>query len=221
MKRRRPLQLLPALTLALAALQASEPTAFWLSLDAPTFEPSPSFSTKTNLELRFPEFEELSYYRLSQKLYFPLNQRWTLGAHPAFENSKSGDEWRHTYRLEMELNPAKIQLGSKGPTLDFRNRWELRWKEGQGSRVFHRLRQRTRLHWALPNGPFSSYGIGNELFYEEDKGKITANRLYPAILRAKHGPDLSASYYLLYESKRSGSSSNWNGAYILGASFSF
>lgn len=209
-----------ALFALLPAVHADEPTSIWLAFDTPTTELSDTLKTKTNVELRFPDMDSLGYVRFCQKFNFKLNEKWTLGTHPVFENSKSGDEWKYTYRLDMELNPAKIKLGDKGPSLSMRNRWELRWKEGKGSEIFHRIRQRSILSWDLENSVFSSYKVGNEIFFEEDKGKVTANRFYPLMLSTKHG-ETKASYYLMYQSKRAGTTSNWSGEYILGASYGF
>ncbi|EDY80458.1 hypothetical protein VDG1235_72 [Verrucomicrobiia bacterium DG1235] len=193
----------------------------WTTLNSGTTNLSDTFSTKSHLELRLPDTEEVGYVRFSQKFYTKLAKGWKLGSHPVFENSKKGDDWNHTFRLDLELNPGKFKLGEKGPSISMRNRWELRWKEGKGSEIFHRIRQQTKATWKIDAGPFKSYSIANELFFEEDKGKLTINRFYPIQLGSKLNEKIKATYYLLYQSKRAGTSSNWNGAYILGTSLSF
>lgn len=193
----------------------------WLTINTPNIELSDSVSTKSHLEFRFPDSDTFGYYRFSQKVYTKLGDKWKLGTHPVFENSKSGDNWKHTYRLDLELNPGKFKLSENGPTISMRNRWELRWKEGKGSEIFHRIRQSTKASWKVDLGPFSSYTVGNEVFFEEDKGKISMNRFYPVMLGTKIADKVKATYYLLYQSKRAGTSSDWSGAYILGASLSF
>ncbi|MDQ8203113.1 DUF2490 domain-containing protein [Pelagicoccus sp. SDUM812003] len=200
---------------------ASEGTAVWLSASAPSYELTDKTKTKTAVELRLPDASELTYYRIGQQFYTSLNSDWQLGSHLSFENSKKASDWNHTIRLELELNPSKISLGQNGPDLSMRNRWELRWKEDKGSEIFHRLRHRSKVTWKLENGPFSSFSIGDEIFFEEDKGKITMNRFYPAILTAKHGDGIKGTYYLMYQSKRAGTSSDWNGEYVLGIGYSF
>lgn len=203
------------------ALHASDDSAFWVTLNAPAFQLSERVKTGSSAELRLPDFSELQYYRIGQKFHTKLSEDWTLGSHLAFENSKMSDgDWSHTYRVEMELNPSKIALGANGPKLDLRNRWELRWKEGQGSEIFHRVRQQARLIWNLDHSFFKSYAIGNEVFYETDKDKFTINRFSPITLETNHG-DIKGAYYLMYQSKRAGISDDWNGEYVLGASYKF
>ena len=123
--------------------------------------------------------------------------------------------------MDLELNPSKIQLGQGGPQLSLRKRWELRWKEGRGSEVFHRLRQYSRLAWKIDAGPFSAYTIGNEVFYETDMSRITTNRFYPIMLDAPIGDSVKSTVFLLYQSKRAGSTGNWSGEYILGLGMDF
>lgn len=209
------------IAIASAVHAGDDLSSFWLALNSPKSKLNDTFATKTHAELRFSDFETLGYYRLSQKFYTNLNSNWTLGSHPVFENSKKGDHWNHTLRLDLELNPKKIALGENGPTLNLRNRWELRWKEGKGSEIFHRIRQHTKLSWKLSSGPFGTYAIGNEVFYETDKERLTINRFYPAILGANIGENIKGSFYLLYQSKRVGQSDDWNGEYILGTGLSF
>lgn len=199
---------------------ADDFSAAWLTVNSSTQELSDTFSTKSHLELRFPDAEEFGYIRFSQKFYTKLGSGWKLGTHPVFENSKKGDDWNHTLRLDLELNPKKFTLGEKGPSISMRNRWELRWKEGKGSEIFHRIRHQTKATWKIENGPFTSYSAANEIFFEEDKGKLSMNRFYPVMLGTKHGDKVKASYYLLYQSKRTGTTSDWNSGYFLGASFS-
>lgn len=207
--------------LALAPLSSADDfSALWLTGNSATIEINDSLSTKSHLEIRLPDVERIGYVRFSQKFYTALGNGWKLGTHPVFENSRKGDDWASTYRFDLELNPKKFQLGSDGPTVSMRNRWELRWKEGKGSEIFHRIRQQTKMSWKLDDSYFSSYSLGNELFFEEDKGKISMNRFYPVMLGTKHGDKVKASYYLLYQSKRVGTTSDWAGAYYLGASFS-
>lgn len=212
--------LLTLSTFLASSLFASEDTAVWLAFNTPKYELSEDWSTKTNFEFRIPDANELTYYRVAQKFATKLPSDWTFGTNLTFENSKKATSWDHTFRLEFEMNPKKLSLGKNGPDLSMRNRWELRWKEGKGSEIFHRVRHQSKITWKLSQGPFTSYGIGDELFYEEDKGKITANRFYPVLLSANHG-EVKGSYFLMYQSKRSGTSADWNGEYILGAGYSF
>lgn len=205
--------------LALSA-QAEEGPDLWFTIIGPSFEVRDDTNTKTQVGLRFPEAEELSYYYVAQKFNTTLNENWSLGTHPFFEASKSGDDWNNTYRLDLELNPSKFTLGKYGPIISMRNRWEFLWKDGKGSQIFHRIRQLSSASWKLDMGPFTSYAIGNEIFFEEDKGKITMNRFYPITLGSNIGQQKIA-YYLLYQSKRTGTSDDWNGRYIIGSTLSF
>lgn len=206
--------------LLLTSSFSEEGPDFWLTVNTLSSELWKDTKTKTHIQTRFPEFSEFTYFRISQKFSTKLNDKWSIGTHPVFESSKKGDDWKNTYRLDLELNPSNFKLGRGGPRISMRNRWELRWKEGKGSEVFHRVRQSSKATWRINGGPFSSYSVGNEVFFEEDKGKITINSFYPIMLGSRIG-DRKISYYLLYQSKRSGTSSDWNSRYILGSSLSF
>ncbi|MBC2608190.1 DUF2490 domain-containing protein [Pelagicoccus albus] len=206
--------------LASASVNADDFGDVWFTGNSASIDLSDTLSTKSHLELRLPDAEEIGYVRFSQKFYTKLDNGWKLGTHPTFENSKKGDDWNSTYRFDVELNPAKFKVAEKGPSISMRNRWELRWKEGKGSELFHRIRQQTKATWSVDLGPFKSYSIANEAFYEVDKSKLTINRFYPIMLGTKHAEKVKASYYLLYQSKRSGTTSDWNGSFILGASYS-
>ncbi len=202
------------------AAYASDTPDLWITANGASQDIGDNIKTKTQVELRLPDFEEIGYFKLSQKFTTKLSEKWSLGTHPVFESSKKGDDWSNTYRLDLELNPTKFTLGENGPSISMRNRWELRWKEGKGSEIFHRIRQQTKATWKLEGGPFSSYSLANEIFYEEDKSEFTVNRFYPVMLGTKHADKVKASYYLLYQSKRVGTTSEWDGSFILGASFS-
>lgn len=205
--------------LPLAAFSDTGPD-FWLTVNTPSIELGEKTSTKTQVSLRFPEFDDFHYFYLSQKFTTKLGEKWSLGTHPVFETSKKAGDWSNTLRLDLELNPAKFNLGENGPSISMRNRWELRWKEGKGSTVFHRIRHSSKATWKIEAGPFTSFSIGDEVFYEEDKEKITRNRFYPVMLGSKVG-DTKVNYYLLYQSDRAGTSDDWNGRYVLGTSLSF
>lgn len=202
------------------AAQSEEGPDLWLTVNSPSYEISDKTKSKTQLSVRFPEFNEFAYFYISQKITTKLNDHWSLGTHPVFETTKKGTSWSNTYRIDLELNPSKFEIGPNGPTISMRNRWELRWKEGQGSEIFHRLRHSTQASWKIDLGPFTSFTLGDEIFFEEDKGKITRNRFYPVILGSKFGEN-KLSYYLLYQSDRVGTSDNWNGRYVLGTSLSY
>lgn len=217
---RNALLLLSALSvLSLTAYSETGPD-LWLTVNGPAQEIGSDTKTKTQVSIRFPEFDELNYFYLAQKFTTKLNDKWSLGTHPVFEMAKKGDDWNNTYRLDLELNPSKFQVGDNGPTISMRNRWELRWKEGEGSTIFHRIRHSSKATWKIDAGPFTSFTVGDEIFYEDHKGKITRNRFYPAMLGSKLAGH-KVSYYLLYQSDRVGTSDDWNGKYVLGTSLSF
>jgi len=209
-----------AAALAGASALADEQTGFWFSANAPAIELGSRMKTRTGVELRFSDGAGLAYRRFSQRFETKLGGGWTLGSSPVLESSKSGDDWSDTYRIDLELNPRKFQLGARGPELSLRNRWEWRWKEGEGREIFHRLRHRSKLEWKLERGPFDSFAIADEIFYETDKERLTANRFYPAMVGFGLG-EAKASLFLLYQSKRAGLSDDWDGEYILGAGLDF
>ncbi len=191
-------------------------SSFWLTLDSASKQLGP-VQTKFHSEFRFNDFEEFSYFRLSPKFYWKLNDTWKLGTHPVIEGTNKNSNWANTYRFDIELNPKSIKL-SEGGTYSMRNRWEFRWKENKGHELFHRIRHFSKLTWKFSdsNRWFKSYSIGDELFYELDKSKVTMNRFYPIALGLKNDSAISSTIYYMYQTKRSGVSSTWNTRHIIG-----
>ncbi len=205
------------------ALQCYASEQLWLTLNSTDWQLSENIKTRSHAEFRFPEAEYNSYFRYSQKLYTKLGKKWTLGTHPTIEGSRStsSSDYNNTYRIDLELNPAKFKLGSEGPTVAMRNRWEVRWKEGKGSETFNRIRQYTTMTWNLKTPHLKFYRVGNEVFYEVDKSMITMNRFYPIVLGVPFTEKFSTSFYYMYQRKRSGTTDNWSTSHILGTSIKF
>lgn len=206
-----------------SATRASDGFEYRFALNTPVWELGNATESRTNFEARLPEFEFLSYYRVSQKFHTAVFGDWKLGTSPVLERGRgrSGGDWSNTYRLDLELNPPKVSLGANGPTLGLRNRWELRWREGSGSERFDRIRQQISLSWDLADGFFESYGVANEVFYEIDKDLVTMNRFYPVMLKTGKLGDFSSSFYLMHQSGRSSAAAGWRGTVVLGAGISF
>ena len=196
---------------------------YWVTLNSSDWQVIEGIKSRSHAEFRFPEAEEWTYFRFSQKFYTKLNKTWTFGAHPTIEGSRSNDssDWANTYRLDLELNPAKFKLGENGPTVSMRNRWEVRWKEGHGSEVFDRIRQYTTVTWNLKNPHVKFYRIGNEVFYEVDKSLVTINRFYPVMLGIPIFESVSTSFYYMYQTKRAGTSDDWSETHVFGTSINF
>lgn len=196
---------------------------YWVTLNSSDWQVTEEIKSRSHAEFRFPEAQEWTYFRFSQKFYTKLSKNWTVGVHPAIEGSRSTDssDFANTYRIDLELNPAKFKLGENGPTVSMRNRWEVRWKEGYGSEVFDRIRQYTTITWDLKNPHLKFYRIGNEVFYEVDKSLITLNRFYPIMLGIPLFDSVSTSFYYMYQTKRSGTSNDWSETHVLGTSIKF
>lgn len=211
-----------ALVLALApfARAADDWGDLWLTFNSASIGLTEAVDTRSEFEVRLTDTEKAEYVRFSQKFFTRLDAGWQLGTHPVIENLKNRRGWNATYRLDLELNPPKFTPIKNGPTIGLMNRWEMRWREGQGDEIFNRIHQKTTATWKIKAGPFTSYAIANSVFYETDKGIVTMDRIFPVMLGVNHGEKLRASYYLLYQAKRTSSASDWSGAYILGASFS-
>ena len=222
------IRILMVTLLGMAGLAASSATAqdyeeFWLTLKTPTVKLSDITKTKSYFHFQFRDGDNLNYFRVGQKFSHKLSDNWTLATNPLYEGSRNigSSVWKRTYRLEIELNPAKIKLGENGPLWSMRNRWELRWKQGYGSEIFHRLRHESKLTWKLDGKTFNSYALGAEVFYETDKGMITGFYVYPAMLEAKLFNKVPTVFYLNYNPKRIGTSDNWTNTYIAGMDISF
>jgi len=203
----------------LTPLHALQEEEIWTTFNLTEFK-SDHFETRSHLELRFPELEYLSYYRLSQKFYIPTNTPFTFGIHPVVESGRksANGEWSDTYRLDLEANFG-FKLGEV--SVKTRNRYEVRRKEGRGSEAFDRVRQYTTLSYPADWLPgMSSIGIGNEVFVEFDDTRITVNRFYPLRVTFKAAGG-KVTPYLLYQTKRSGNTDNWSEGWILGTSASY
>jgi len=196
---------------------------FWLTIKTPTIKLGDITKTKSYFHFQFRDFDNLNYFRIGQKFSHKISDNWTLATNPLLEESRAigSSKWKYTYRLELELNPSKIKLGENGPTWSTRNRWELRWKEGKGSEIFHRLRHESKLTWKLDGKTFSAYSLGAEVFYETDKGMITGWYVYPAMLETKMFNKVPTVFYLNYNPKRVGTTDEWTHTYIAGIDMSF
>ncbi len=102
------------------------------------------------------------------------------------------------FRPELELNP-KFSL-SDDLCLEWRNRMEWRWNEGE-SFTIHRSRHRLQLTWTLPNaiGPLKRLFVSNECLIDLHRGELSENRLVPAGLSfaTSAHTDLDLFYMLL------------------------
>jgi hypothetical protein len=115
----------------------------------------------------------------------------------SIENVRT-DERHLQWRPELEVNPH-FNL-TPHLSLEFRNRMEWRWNEGEDFTV-HRSRQRLQLAYTFPQalGPWSRIFISNEWLTDLHRHQWTENRLIPAGLTLKLGPrtDLDLFYLLL------------------------
>ncbi|MGB0372161.1 MAG: DUF2490 domain-containing protein [Opitutales bacterium] len=188
----------------------------WMSFDFPTISKG-AFSTRTHTHWRFAEDAYVRYYRLSQKFFYKVDDTWTLGLHPVHNESRRSEngEWSHRRRLDFEANP-KFKVGNM--TVSMRNRFELRWFEGQGSELFNRARHRTALSWKgdwLPG--LKSFGVSNEVFYDLDASRISGNWLMPVKLNFEPADFFKGSLgYQIASSKRG--NGDWSHKHVLALS---
>ncbi len=197
-------------------------TRYWATFNTSGHHLNDDWKTASHLQLRSPELEYLQYGRFSQKFMRTVGDKWTLGAHPAIEFKRDGpgDSWDNDYRIEVEASRSFKLDG--GPSLSTRSRWEFRVKDGSGSEVFHRVRQRFRATWKLEGlALIDSYAVANEVFYELDQGQIVANRFFPLSFGFKSSGKLKSGAYLMYLSQRSRATDEWSGSYVVGLDFTF
>ncbi len=209
--------------LAASSASAQEYEELWLTVKTPTLKLSDITKTKSYFHFQLRDGDNLNYFRVGQQFSHKLSDSWTLATNPLYEGSRNigSSDWKRTYRLELELNPSKIKLGENGPSWSLRNRWELRWKEGKGSEIFHRLRHFSKLTWDIDGKTINSFSVGAEVFYETDKGMITGYYFYPAMIGTKLFKKVPTTFYLLSNPKRIGTSNEWTDTYILGMDLSF
>lgn len=200
------------------ALHAAD-TQFWTAWNVGEWK-SGNFSTKSHFENRHADDLDLIYVRYSQKFNYKLDDVWSLGLHPVYETSRGSDDWKDTYRLDLEAT-TKLKLTDR-LGLKLRHRYEVRRKEGKGSEAMDRVRQQVALSYKanwLPS--MTSIGIANEWFYEIDKERITLDRFYPIQIGFQPSDSFKTTVYYLYQSKRQGLSDDWSGTHIIGLSSSF
>lgn len=145
-----------------------------------------NFSTTTHTHYRFPTDDVfLRYYRVSQKIYYKIDDTWTLGLHPVWEQSRSreGAPWSDTVRFDFEVNPT-WKWGAT--TVKMRNRFEIRFREGEGNRTFNRFRSEVSLKWKAQWLPGMTWvGVKNEIFYDFSADRWNTNWFYPLTLGFK------------------------------------
>jgi hypothetical protein len=107
--RSRPL--LAALSFAISVSCFGDELIFWTTFNTKGAQLNDVWKTASHLQLRSPEMEFLQYGRFSQKFLRAVNDKWTLGAHPAieFKRSSGGDSWANDYRIEIEAS-GKFEL---------------------------------------------------------------------------------------------------------------
>ncbi len=91
------------------------------------------------------------------------------------------------FRPELEINPH-FEV-AEGLELEWRNRMEWRWNEGDEFTV-HRSRHRFQLSWVLPEpiGPMTRVFANNEVLIDLHRGEWTENRFVPLGTTFKAGP---------------------------------
>jgi len=120
----------------------------------------------------------------------------------SIENTRTGDRFQQ-FRPELELNPHMAL--SEHLELEWRNRMEWRWNEGQAFTT-HRTRHRLQLSWKLPKpvGPVTRVFASNEILTDLHRGQWTENRLIPAGITFKVGPDSDLDlFYMVFSSRAS------------------
>lgn len=195
---------------------------YWTSFNTQGVSLDEHWKTASHLQMRSPGLEFLQYGRFSQKFLRTVSDEWTLGAHPAieFKRGSGGDSWANDYRIEIEAT-GKFDFG-KGAALSTRSRWEFRLKDGRGGEVFHRVRQQVKATWKLEGWrSLDSYTLGNEMFYELDRGQIVTNRFFPLSVGFASSGKVKTGAWLMYFSQRSNATGAWTGSYVLGADFKF
>ncbi len=107
--------LIATLSLGISFSCLGDNLEYWATFNTKKVLLSEDWKTASHLPLRSPELEFLQYGRFSQKFLRAVNERWTLGAHPAieFKRNSGGDSWTNDYRIEIEAT-GKFQL-EKGP----------------------------------------------------------------------------------------------------------
>lgn len=116
-------------------------------------------------------------------------------------------------RPELELNP-KFNL-TKHLRLDWRNRIEWRWNEGNGL-TSHRSRHRLQLAYTLPHplGPLRRVFANNEWLLDLHGHGWNENRLVPAGLTFRLSPQADLDVFYLLQSTRP--RDNWRMESVIG-----
>jgi hypothetical protein len=130
----------------------------------------------------------------------------------SIENTKT-DERHFQWRPELELNPHWNPIPSVA--IEFRNRMEWRWNEGEAFTT-HRSRQRLQVAWTLPHplGPLTRVFASNEWLTDLHRHQWTENRLVPAGLTFKLGSKANLDVFYMLVSSRA--QPDWRQESVLG-----
>jgi len=131
-------------------------------------------------DLRADEgFGEIHTWIVSPRVRYDLDSTWQLQANFSALEALNADETARTdwIRFEFEANPT-FRL-SDSLTLNLRDRFEWRWREG-GDDYAVRIRVRPQLDWTLRReGLFRGLYANFETFYDFDQDRFTEHRLTP------------------------------------------
>lgn len=172
-------------------------------------------ATTTHTHFRFQDDGYLRYFRVSQKFSYALDEIWTVGLHPVLERSRSRTSggWSDTGRLDFELNP-RFTVGAA--TVSVRNRFEVRVREGGGSRTYNRFRSNWVVNWKASWLPgMTTIGMANEIFYDFAADRWNANWFAPIVLGFSWHEDFRASVGYQITSSYRPTTDNWRHSNVL------
>lgn len=123
------------------------------------------------------------------------------------------NSWTHQHRLEFAVNP-KFKFDENW-TLSLRNRLEVRFiKDRDDSSAC--FRHRIQLSRPIELGPLTNYYANVELFYLLDLDKVNEVRTIPLGTGIQLNESIKLNLFYMIQSKRAGSTSNWNNGHTLG-----
>ncbi len=196
-------------------------TEYWQYINWKNWEHGP-YKLYTIGEIRLnKDISRVYYYRITENFSFQAFPGLDLEAHYSYitNKSKGATQFKHTSRLELEVNPT-LNFDN-GISATWRNRLEL-LKKQRVSHIQFVVRHRALLSFPIENwGCLTSIKTYDEVFYDFDTNKFTQNRFVPFQLSFVLHRDLTINMFLMLRNFFSFSTSKWNRSIVLGTEVQF
>lgn len=150
---------------------------------------------------------------------YKIHPNYDIGATYVLEEirSEAGADYTRLHIFWLHLSPH-CQVSQN---LNFRMRHVLAYRSVESAKNYYVSRHQFSLNYTLNGfGPLVAIGSHTELFYSYTDDYLCENRFVPLKLTFTLSESTKLGVYLMAQSKRAPSDSNWSTAYIFGQSLS-